>query len=94
MSFFGIAAFPSGMQSGLMGMASASASMAMAAQEIAEAGTQGMEGYVVSLGEEARLDDGLIGLVTADAVYTANANVVRLSDGLFQDLMGTPDDPA
>ena len=77
-----------------MGMASASATVGMSAHELAKAGTQGTESYVVSLSDVAQLDLGLIGLVTADAVYTANANVVRLSDGLFQDLMGTLADPA
>ena len=68
--------------------------MASAAQEVAEAGIRGMEGDVVSLSDEPRIVDGLIGLVVADVVYTANATVVRLSDGLFQDLMGTLDDSA
>ena len=53
-----------------------------------------MDGDVVSLSNEPRIVDGLIGLVAADAIYTANATVARLSDGLFQDLMGTLDDSA
>jgi hypothetical protein len=94
MSFFAVAALPSASQSALAGMASASAAMASAAQEVAEVGIQGMDGDVVSLSNEPRMVDGLIGLVAADAIYTANATVARLSDGLFQDLMGTLDDSA
>ena len=89
MSVFGVAALPTASQSAIAGMASASAAMASAAQEIAEAGIQGMDGYVVSLSDEPRIVDGLFGLMAADAVYTANATVARLSDGLFQDLLGT-----
>jgi hypothetical protein len=89
MTVFGVAVLPSASQSALAGMASASAAMANAAQEVAEAGIRGMGGDVVSLSEEPRIDHGLIGLVMADVVYTANASVVRLSDGLFQDLIDT-----
>ena len=76
MTVYGVAALPTASQSALAGMASASVAMATAAQEIAEAGTRSMDGTVVSL-------------VAADVIYTANASVVRLSDGLFQDLMDT-----
>ncbi len=89
MTVYGVAALPTASQSALAGMASASVAMATAAQEIAEAGTRSMDGTVVSLGNEPRLEDGMIQLMAADVIYTANASVVRLSDGLFQDLMDT-----
>ena len=72
-------------------MSTATSSMAAATQEIAEAGTQGMSDDVVAIGSEMRIVGGLIDVMTADAVYTANATVARLSDGLFQDLVGTLD---